>query len=94
MKQQKDIKIREIYNIFNEMSNWNDEASKEIEDKIMEELAEIQQRMEWKEFESYRDKIFAVSEIAKEGGFVNGFKYAVMLMAECYAGKCDITVKP
>lgn len=89
-----DIKIREIYNNYNQANNWNDEISKKIERKIMEEIAEVQQIMEWKEFEKYRDRLFAVSEIAREGGFVSGFKYAVMLMAECYAGHCDITVKP
>ena len=61
-----DIKIREIYNNYNQANNWNDEISKKIERKIMEEIAEVQQIMEWKEFEKYRDRIFAVSEIAKE----------------------------
>lgn len=67
-----DIKIREIYNNYNQANNWNDEISKKIERKIMEEIAEVQQIMEWKEFEKYRDRIFAVSEIAKEGGSAGG----------------------
>ena len=87
-------KIREIYNGLNQAENWNDENTRTIEQKIEKEFSEMQSTMNWKEFERYRDKIFAVSELAKEEGFINGFKYAVLLMTECYTGNKDIIVKP
>lgn len=28
--------------------------------------------------------MYAILAVAEQGGFINGFRYAVMLMAECY----------
>ena len=38
---------------------------------------------DWQEYETYRDKIFSAVGVAEEYGFVQGFKYAVMLLKEC-----------
>ena len=40
--------------------------------------------MEPLEYEQYRNKLFQVASIAEEAGFVKGFRYAVLLMAECF----------
>ena len=40
-----------------------------------------------KEYEKVRDELFAVTNFAEEAGFIKGFQYAVMLMAECYTAK-------
>ena len=40
-----------------------------------------------KESEKVRDELFAVTSFAEETGFIKGFQYAVMLMAECYTAK-------
>lgn len=39
------------------------------------------------EYEKVRDELFAVTEFVEETGFIKGFQYAVMLMAECYTAK-------
>jgi len=41
----------------------------------------------------FRDRIYPVSAISREGGFINGVKYAVTLMAEYYADQKNITLK-
>ena len=48
-------------------------------------LREKKQELEWQEFEQYRDQIYEISSVAEKAGFINGFKYAVRLMGECYA---------
>ncbi len=40
-------------------------------------------KTDWQEYETYRDKIFSAVGVAEEYGFVQGFKYAVMLLKEC-----------
>lgn len=86
-------KIKEIYQGFIQENRENDTVSKEIQEQIMLLLKDEKQKRGWKEFEEYRDKIYLVSAISREGGFINGFKYAVMFMAECYADQNNITLK-
>ena len=86
-------KIKEIYQGFIQENRENDTVSKEIQEQIMLLLKDEKQKMGWKEFEEYRDKIYLVSAISREGGFINGFKYAAMLMTECYADQNNITLK-
>lgn len=85
-----DTKIREVYNNFVRETKGNDAESIRIQQNIKNLLKEKQQKMDWREFEQYRDQIYAVAAMAEEGGFINGFKYAAMLMAECYTGQADI----
>ena len=79
-------KIKAIYNSFIQEMKGNDDASVRVQEKVREVLREKKQELDWQEFEQYRDQIYEVSSAAEEAGFINGFKYAVMLMAECYAG--------
>lgn len=78
-------KIKAIYNGFIQETKGNDDASVRVQEKVQEVLREKKQELDWQEFEQYRDQIYEVSSAAEEAGFINGFKYAVMLMAECYA---------
>ena len=89
-----DKRIRELYKTMAQTKNGMDEVSKEIYEKIMELTREEKKAMDWKEYEQYRDKLFLIASIAEEGGFINGFKYAVRLIAECYTEQRDITAKP
>lgn len=56
--------------------------------------SEKKQELNWQEFEQYRDQIYEISSAAEEAGFINGFKYAVMLMSECYARDTKIIGEP
>lgn len=78
-------KIKAIYNSFIQETKGNDDASVRVQEKVQKVLREKKQELDWQEFEQYRDQIYEVSSAAEEAGFINGFKYAVMLMAECYA---------
>ena len=78
-------KIKAIYNSFIQETKGNDDASVRVQEKVREVLREKKQELDWQEFEQYRDQIYEISSAAEEAGFINGFKYAVMLMAECYA---------
>ena len=45
-------------------------------------LKENRVNLEKKTYEEVRDELFALTEAAKEKGFIQGFRYAVMLMRE------------
>lgn len=78
-------KIKAIYNSFIQETKGNDDASVRVQEKVQEVLREKKQELDWKEFEQYRDQIYEISSIAEKAGFINGFRYAVRLMGECYA---------
>ena len=78
-------KIQAIYDSYIQETKGNDEASRMVQEKIQEVLRENKQELDWKEFEQYRDQIYEISSVAEKAGFINGFKYAVKLMNECYA---------
>lgn len=78
-------KIKAIYDSYIQETKGNDDASMRVQDKIQEVLRKKKQELDWQEFEQYRDQLYEVSFVAEEAGFINGFKYAVMLMSECYA---------
>ncbi len=78
-------KIQAIYDSYIQETKGNDEAGRKMQEKIQEALREKKQELDWKEFEQYRDQIYEISSIAEKAGFINGFRYAVRLMGECYA---------
>ena len=78
-------KIQAIYDSYIQEMKGNDNASRKVQEKIQDVLREKKQELDWQEFEQYRDQIYEISSAAEEAGFINGFKYAVMLMSECYA---------
>ena len=86
-------KIKAIYDSYIQETKGNDDASMRVQNKIQEVLRKKKQELDWQEFELYRDQIYEISAVAEEAGFVNGFRYAVNLMAECYAGDYKATVE-
>ena len=78
-------KIQAIYDSYIQETKGNDDVSRRVQEKIQDLLREKKQELEWQEFEQYRDQIYEISSIAEKAGFINGFRYAVRLMGECYA---------
>lgn len=85
-------KIREIYNTMIQRTKFTDETSRDMEKKIKDLLKEEESRMEPLEYEQYRNQLFQAATIAEETGFIKGFRYAVLLMAECFV-QDDITAE-
>lgn len=86
-------KIKEIYNTMIQRTKFTDGTSRDMEKKIKELLKEEESRMESLEYEQYRGKLFQVASIAEEAGFIKGFRYAALLMAECFV-QDDLTAEP
>ena len=75
---------REIYHFLLSETDFLKEAGKSIEKKAEGFLKKDMVCLNETEYEKVRDELFAVTEFAEETGFIKGFQYAVMLMAECY----------
>ena len=78
-------KIQAIYDSYIQETKGKDNLSISVQEKIQDTLREKKQELEWQEFEQYRDQMYEISSIAEKAGFINGFRYAVKLMGECYA---------
>lgn len=85
-------RITEIYNTMIQRTKFTDEISREMEKKLKKLLKKEESQMEPLEYEQYRNKLFQAASIAEEVGFVKGFRYAVLLMAECFVPD-DMAVK-
>ena len=79
-------KIREIYRFLLSETDYLKGIGKEIDEATERLLKENRVNFRIKTCEEVRDELFALTELAKEEGFIQGFRYAVMLTAECYAG--------
>lgn len=75
--------IKEIYNNKVEKAKYN-KIDETIEKEIQLLLKEEEEHMRQEEYEHYRDKLFQTAFMAKESGFIEGFQYAVRLLAECF----------
>ena len=75
-------KIREIYRFLLSETDYLKEIGKEIDEETERLLKENRVNLEKKTYEEVRDELFALTEAAKEKGFIQGFRYAVMLMRE------------
>ena len=75
-------KIREIYRFLLSETDYLKEIGKEIDEETERLLKENRVSLEKKTYEEVRDELFALTEAAKEKGFIQGFRYAVMLMRE------------
>lgn len=82
-----DKKTKEIYQFLLSETEYLKEAGKSIEKKAEGFLKKDMVCLNETEYEKVRDELFAVTEFAEETGFIKGFQYAVMLMAECYTAK-------
>lgn len=77
-------KIQAIYDSYIQETKGNDDAGRNVQEKIQDVLREKKRELGWQEFEQYRDQIYEISSVAEKAGFINGFRYAVRLMGECY----------
>lgn len=83
----KNERIKEIYQFLLSETDYLKEIGKDIE-KIVEDFLQNDSLFgKEREYEDFRDELFAVTGFVEEEGFIKGFQYAVMLMAECYTGK-------
>ena len=80
-------KTKEIYQFLLSETDYLKEAGKYIEREVESLLQRDRLCLDVKNYEEVRDELFAVTEFAEETGFIKGFQYAVMLMAECYTAK-------
>lgn len=87
-------KIEEIYSDYVEETKGNIQTTIEIQHKIEKFLRDKRDSMDQKDLEQYKDQMYEIASIGEKNGFINGFRYGVMLMAECYAGTYNITVEP
>ena len=70
-------KIREIYRFLLSETDYLKEIGKEIDEETERLLKENRVNLEKKTYEEVRDELFALTEAAKEKGFIQGFRYAV-----------------
>ena len=70
-------KTKEIYQFLLSETDYLKEAGKDIEREVESLLQRDRLCLDVKNYEEVRD----------ETGFIKGFQYAVMLMAECYTAK-------
>lgn len=82
-----DKKTKEIYQFLLSETDYLKEAGKNIEKVVEDFLQKDSLYLNGKEYEEVRDELFAVTGFAEETGFIKGFQYAVLLMAECYTAK-------
>ena len=73
-------KIREIYRFLLSETDYLKEIGKEIDEETERLLKENRVNLEKKTYEEVRDELFALTEAEKR--FIQGFRYAVMLMRE------------
>ncbi len=78
--------IGEIFNTRVEMGKYN-KIDEEIENEIQRIIKQEEEHLSGKEYERYRDDLYQAAFAGKRGGFVDGFGYAVRLMAECFSQK-------
>lgn len=86
-------RIREIYNTMIQRTKFTDETSRDMEKKINDLLKREERQMDTLEFEHYRNNLYEAASAAEETGFIKGFRYAVLLMAECFV-QDDMTIEP
>ncbi|MBM6667764.1 hypothetical protein H6A64_07950 [Lacrimispora saccharolytica] len=79
-----DSKVKEIYKHLAQEDKYMKTVSRNVDQEIDRIAKEERADMDTQEFEKYRDKLFEAAFIGEEAGFIKGFKYAVLLLAECF----------
>lgn len=77
-------KIKEIYKHLIQEDKYMKTASRNVDQAIDRIAKEERADLDTQEFEKYRDKLFEAASIGEETGFIKGFKYAVLLLVECF----------
>lgn len=72
------VRIRKLYRVMKQNPEFMRTINSETEEEVKILLKEKSEGIE--------DLAFHIMDIGEEGGFVEGFKYAVGLMAECFPG--------
>lgn len=80
--------IRELFDNREQNTKYN-KIDEEIEQEIRSLLKDEQEHMQPQEYEKYRGKLYEAAFAAKRGGFIEGFRYAARLMAECFIQRED-----
>lgn len=80
--------IREIFDNRMEKTK-NNKIDEEIEKEIQNIIKQDEEHMPRKEYERYRDDMYQAAFAGKRGGFIEGFRYGVRLMAECFNQRGD-----
>lgn len=80
--------IREIFNDRMEKGQYN-KIDEEIEKEIQNIIKRKEKQMSSEEYERYRNDMYQAAFAGKRGGFIEGFRYGVRLMAECFSQKGD-----
>lgn len=75
--------IRELYKIMEEEISGTERISPEIKAELTEPLDKMKKQLDGASYEQCRDGIFLAVVVAKEEGFVEGFKCAFRLFSEC-----------
>lgn len=78
--------IKEIYTGIIQGTKYMDDANRDIQNEIEKLFQKKKGAMDWQDYEWYRDKVFAVTSMAEEAGFIKGFRYAAALLLECFSG--------
>lgn len=89
-----ETKLEEIYNNYVEDTKGNIENTIEIQRKLEKYIREKKEPINQQDLEKFKDQIYEIAAIGEKNGFINGFRYAAMLFAECFAGARNIIVEP
>lgn len=79
-----DSKVKEIYKHLAQEDKYMKTVSRNVDQEIDRIAKEERVDMDTQEFEKYRNKLFEAASIGEEAGFIKGFKYAVLLLVECF----------
>lgn len=78
--------IRKLYHDIAQESESLKYAGKCVDKEIDDLMAEWKTKMEMEEYEKLRDVVYHAALRSEENGFVEGFRMAALIMAECYKG--------
>lgn len=76
--------IREIFEDRTEKGIYN-KIDEEIEEEIRNIIRRKEEQMSCEAYERYRNDMYEAAFAGKRGGFIEGFRYAARLMAECFS---------
>lgn len=78
-----DKMIRELYNDMLRKTEREGRLGRELEEEIEGLLEGVEKKLGEQEYWEYKDNALYIACAAEEEGFVEGFKYAFRLFAEC-----------
>lgn len=79
-------RIEQIYFRYDEAKSGSSEESREALDKCRKEFIRQNPNIAREATNNAVDAVISYGEVHRREGFIDGFRYAVKLMAEVYAG--------